>query len=385
MESISSFIAHQTTYPVPSPFALAEALLAASIIRTWAAKSPEHLLEKAQELVRNQDCVKLKARIACRRSIVLRLAGDTKGSERMIEEFMASATSNADEVPEGNLAALQLSQASNHVYNFNFPEAHAEARKWTPDFRRLDWQESLLWDQIFCVGRITRGEGRFQEARTCFEACMRNTGISEAKRLLVKSAVTDIYCELAYLERGLPYLAQAEALLEPELARLRQQSHHQTKGFRRLLLSLTEVRIRQDRCDEAEILATELLAIYPSIKDPDIVDRLGHVRAHIAMARMSSSLEEEAMRWKSVLDWNRYYNPLEEEVFTCGVVYLLLYVVWHRLGEIHTSLQFLHKAKQVLRRKKRQYLIPGLGSYLLWEVLQVIQPAGGVFEILSIA
>ncbi|KAK8036668.1 Acyl-CoA N-acyltransferase [Apiospora rasikravindrae] len=363
-----------------TPFALAEALLAASSIRTRSAKSPEHL-EKAQELVRKEDCMKLKARIAYRRSIVLRLAGDTKASQRMIEEFMASATSNTDEVLNENIAALQLSQASNHVYNFEFPEAHAEAKKWTPDLRRLDWQESLLWDQIFCVGRITRGEGRFQEARTCFEACMRNTEISEAKRHLVKSAVTDIYCELAYSEGALSYLAQAEAILEPELARLRQLSRHQTKGFRRLLLSLTEVRIRQDRRDEAKLLAIELLAIYQSIKYPDIIDRLGHVRTHIALARISSSLEEEAMHWTSVLDWNRYYNPLEEEVFTCGVVYLFLCVVWHRLGEAQISLQFLQNANQVLCRRNRQYLIPGLGTYLFRDVSQVAQPAAEAFQL----
>lgn len=183
---------------------------------------------------------------------------------------MPSATSNEDKVPTEDLAALHLSQATNHVYNFDFSRAHIEAKKGTPGLRLLHWQEKLLWDQMFCVGRITRGEGLFQEARRCFEACMNNTETSEAKRLLVKSAVADIYCELAHAEEELSYLAQAGAVLEPEVERLRQSSRHQTKGFWRLLLSLTEVRIRQDRRNEAGVLATELLTIYQSIKYPEL-------------------------------------------------------------------------------------------------------------------
>lgn len=194
----------------------------------------------------------------------------------------------SDEVPSEDITALHLSQAANYAYNFAFSEAHTEAKKCMTNQRLSIRQECLLWDHIFCVGRIFRGEGHFQEAKRCFETCLQSIGISEAKHLLAKSAVADVYCGLAYLEATTSYLHQAELMLELEITRLRQLSRQHLKGFRRLLASLTEVRIRQGRHNEANLLSTELIAIYHSLTEPDIVDRLGHVRMLIAMARISS-------------------------------------------------------------------------------------------------
>jgi hypothetical protein len=40
-------------------------------------------------------------------------------------------------------------------------------------------QLDVLWEQIYCAGRIFRGEGRFREAKECFEHCLAASGVPE--------------------------------------------------------------------------------------------------------------------------------------------------------------------------------------------------------------
>src|SRR6266536_6103264 len=96
------------------------------------------------------------------------------------------ATSNESPVPgffsgRGSkshflLGLLHLSQANNLVFNFNFPQAHEEARKWELS-SNTQRQVDVLWDQVYCAGRIFRGEGRFKEAKECFERCLDMCGL----------------------------------------------------------------------------------------------------------------------------------------------------------------------------------------------------------------
>jgi len=77
------------------------------------------------------------------------------------------------------------------------------------------------------------------------------------------------------------------------------------------------------------------------------------------------------------LDQNRIHNPFEEEVFTCGVAYLFLYVTWHRLGNMDLSSEYSRRARSVMERQQRQLLIPGMGTYVLDDVCQEIQSETG--------
>ena len=97
------------------------------------------------------------------------------------------------------------------------------------------------------------------------------------------------------------------------------------------------------------------------------MDRLGHVRALIAFARLSPNLNDAAGRWSEVLTLNRYYNPLEGDMFTCGVVHLFLCFTWYRLGDICKSRQSFWNAAKVIKEKRPQFLIPGVGTYLFQE------------------
>jgi hypothetical protein len=55
---------------------------------------------------------------------------------------------------------------------------------------------------------------------------------------------------------------------------------------------------------------------------------------------------------------------LEGEVFTYGVAYLFLGKTHFDLGQAATSIKFLQRAKQVIEKQRRQFLIPGVGTYI---------------------
>lgn len=304
-----------------------------------------------------------------RKSVALRLSGDNHGSQNIIRDFLSSLGPR-DLSSNENLAALYISQATNHSYHFSFTEAHGELKKWTPDKNLPGRQKQLLWDQMLCIGRVVRGQGCFEAARTCFEQCLITPGISQSRRFLVKSSLADLFCELDYTTKSekTPYLQQAAHLVEPDVQQFRSTSNHHQRGYRRLLLSLCEIKIIEHQYCDAESLVEELLDIYAKVHEPDIVDRLGHVRSLIAFARISPTPIIAIKRWKDVLAWNRRYNPGEEEVFTCGVVYLFLCLTWHSLGYMAESTENLQMAIKVLREKRPQFLIPGIGTYLFYDV-----------------
>ena len=113
----------------------------------------------------------------------------------------------------------------------------------------------------------------------------------KSKRILITSNLIDLYCELHYQrkeERTMPdvqYLDIAKDIIQSEVERMKTHGLH-SKVFRRLLLSSVEIEINEDRYSKAEHLIKELLAIYEKLTQPDIVDRLEHVRALIALSRL---------------------------------------------------------------------------------------------------
>lgn len=64
---------------------------------------------------------------AHQRSIFLRLSGNISDSENMILGFLSEL--RGAEPPSDKLAALHLSQAGNHMYNFRFDNAHEEIKR----------------------------------------------------------------------------------------------------------------------------------------------------------------------------------------------------------------------------------------------------------------
>jgi hypothetical protein len=138
---------------------------------------------------------------------------------------------------------------------------------------------------------------------------------------------------------------------------------------------LVEIEIRKNG-EEARHHVKQLLYMFNSLIEPDIVDRLGHVRALMAAARVSG-LEDAEKFWTDALYWNTFYNPEEEEVFTCGVVYMYICLGQYKLGKRSRSREYLERAQRVFERKGRQFLIPGVGTYLLDFVVKEVDTLTG--------
>ncbi|KAF2189903.1 hypothetical protein K469DRAFT_50042 [Zopfia rhizophila CBS 207.26] len=369
----------ETGLEIPSSNEVVETLLAAS--KCGPLTRRRHILSLVDKLLKGSANIYLQAEAIHQRSVLLRLRGDISGSNRLLQEFLNRSDLDPQLKSHFALGLLHISQATNHAYNFDFLLADQEAQKWMPS-NATEKQLDVVWDQIHSAGRIWRGRGCFFIARQFFEHCLQIQPLRESKRLLVKSSLADIYVELDYLQRrgidsqnpeGL--LDKAEEMVKPEIERLKSRAQH-TKGFRRLLLSMAEIEIRRGQFYNAESLLTELCGIYIKLVDPDIIDRLGHVRALIALARISPPCEAEK-RWTNALNLNRRYNPFEEEVFTCGLIYLFICTIRLQLGDLEGSKAAFARAAEVVRTKSPQFLIPGVGTYLFDHVQYQMESLAG--------
>ena len=354
-----------------------ETFLAASKFGTLTQR--QRLLSIAANLLRMPGHIHLQAKIVHQESVLLRLKGDICESQRRIQEFLDHSSAGLDLRSHCVFGLLHLSQATNYAYNFDHCQAHEEAQKWKPlSFAQRDMD--VVWNQVYFAGRAFRGQGCFNEAKQCFERYLAINGLPESKKILVKSILADLYSELDYSYSGecvapeITFLDYAEDTVKPELERLIARGQR-SKGFRRLLLSSIEVEIRRYQFESAEILISEILGIYSWLTEPDIVDRLGHVRALIAWARISP-LSEAEERWSDVLEWNRRYNPFEEEVFTCGLAYLFICSIRFQLGNLDSGREAFNRAMEVISRKRPQFLIPGVGTYLYDSVRRQIEFGG---------
>ncbi len=373
----------ETGLEMPSGNDVVETLLAASKFGTLGTR--QNLLSMAAKSMRNPGNIAVQAEIVHRQSVLLRLKGDIHGSKRRIQEFLNRSSPESDLRSHSVLGLLHLSQATNHAYDFDFCQAHKEAQEWKPPSNHTQRYMDVVWDQVYFAGRTLKGQGYFKEAKHFFERCLAVDGLRESKRILIRSSLADLYSELDYLQSQgsnsnnseqcaapeISFLDNAEEMVLPEIELLKARGHY-SKGFRRLLLVLIEVEIRRYRFDNAEVLITEILGIYSRLTEPDIVDRLGHVRALIARARISPLSEAEG-RWSDALKWNRKYNPLEEEVFTCALVRLFICSTRFQLGNLDGGRAAFIHAMEILSGKMRQFLMPGVGTYLFDSVLLQIK------------
>jgi ATP/maltotriose-dependent transcriptional regulator MalT len=352
-----------------------ETLLAAS--KFGRISKRQHLISIAMELQKKLGQTHLYAEVIHQKSVLLCLKGEISESESVIQDGLGSQRLKGAAGSHFLLGLLHLSRATNQAFQFDFSTAHKESSKWQPfDDVLSERQFDVLWEQTYCNGRTLRGQGLFEGAERCFESCLKTYGLGKAKQYLIKANLADLYCELDYLKqkpgpqhtltesmlREPGALDKAKALVQLEVEHLRVH-HHNSKSFRRVLLSLIEVEIRLGQPKKAEKLTKEVLDTYSKLTEPGIVDRLGHVRALIAWARISP-IEEAEGRWNSALRQNKVYNPFEEDVFTCAVIHLCISSVRFGLGDVTGGRAAFKAAKVILDKKRPQFLIPGVGTYV---------------------
>ena len=75
----------------------------------------------------------------------------------------------------------------------------------------------------------------------------------------------------------------------------------------------------------------------------------------------------------------RAYNPFEEDVFTCGLIYLFICSIRLQLGNLDGSKAAFDHAAEVVRKQRPQFLIPDVGTYLFDNVqIQIKSLAGWI-------
>lgn len=362
----------ETGLEIPSNDEVIETLLAVSKFGPLARR--RLILSLVDQLLKKTTSAHLQAEAVYQRSVVLRLKGDITGSNQLLQEFLDRSDMTTRLKSHSILGLLHLSQAANHAYNLDFSSANKEAKMWIPiNSDATEKQLDVVWSQIHSAGRILRGQGHFDTAYLFFERCLQMEPLRESRRHLALSHLVDTYIEVDYLRRRdihSPYagelLDKAEKLIRPEIEYLR--SHTQrSKGFRRLLLSLSEIEIRQGRFDKAERLLVELCGIYGKLADPDIVDRHGHLRAFISLARISPVSEAESC-WSTALNLGRRYYPLEEEVFIVALMHLFICTARLLRGDMEGGKTAFDYAAEICRTKSPQFVMPGLGTYLFDDV-----------------
>jgi hypothetical protein len=83
----------------------------------------------------------------------------------------------------------------------------------------------------------------------------------------------------------------------------------------------------------------------------------------MALARTCAP-EQAEFYWKGALRLNATYNPGEEEVFTCAVLYLHLSRYSYLSRDAEEGKRLHAHAYEILAKKKTQFLIPGVGTYI---------------------
>ncbi|KAK0655539.1 hypothetical protein B0T16DRAFT_13873 [Cercophora newfieldiana] len=98
-----------------------------------AIGSRERLLGSAQVLLGENAPLHLQTEVVQqRRCTLMRLNGNIEDSIRLIDEFISREPS----APAELMGPLSISQAKNFAYNFSLSEAHEQAKKYVPRFRR---------------------------------------------------------------------------------------------------------------------------------------------------------------------------------------------------------------------------------------------------------
>jgi len=120
-----------------------------------------------------------------------------------------------------------------------------------------------------------------------------------------------------------------------------------------------------NRCsfDETKRLLSELLDIYGTRVEPDVDDKIGYVRALISRARIPQ-LHEAEDNWTAALLQNKIYHPFEEEGLICVLIDLFISSIQFQCGNSDGSQDMFPQAVEVIRRKRSEFLMPGLGTYL---------------------
>jgi tetratricopeptide (TPR) repeat protein len=359
---------------IPSNEEVIETLLAVSRFGPLSRRCA--ILSQVDSLLQKTSSTHLQAEAVYEQSVVLRLKGDISGSNEVLEEFL-NQRDTIGRLRSYIMGFLRTSQATNYTYKSDFTAAEAKMR--APEgLDGTEKQLDLIWTQLHSAGRIEKGRGNFDNALRLFQICYERKPLCDFKRRLALAYLADTCIEIDYQQQRTDSRESAESLFDraatliaSEIDGLKKYAPR-SKSYRRLLLSWVEIRIRKGHTETAKRLVAEAISIYETLKDHDIVDRLGHLRTLIALARLSPLCEAEA-RWNDALNLGRRYNPLEEKVFIVAFLHLSLCVVHLEQEDLEKARETFEYAVEIHRTEAPQFFIPGTGTFLFEEVQRQIE------------
>ncbi|KUL81633.1 hypothetical protein ZTR_09651 [Talaromyces verruculosus] len=353
----------------PSSFRheLASTLLAAS--RFSSAQWKVEAISRTKKLLEDDHDPFLNALLAYRESSIMRMSGMTEQSETSLQEFLRDATlpdrEDSELTPRFNAQRgdLIISFSENLIRKGRLPDAKAELMEWRPlGIPHSTLENITLRARDITLGKVLRYQGLFKEALVLLERVLQESLLDDYfegtgwYRVLL-SGVADLFCEL-----GQP--VDAEKLLLPELAAMREKGTQDIATGRRLQMSLAETYLQRNMYDEAESILEDLRRAFSSSSGPDYTAQINNFHIWVSLARAS----HRQSHWEEALScWTCALSTLEkikmDRGFNAGLVRCSIAHVLLMTGHEVQGNEILQEAKMNMASESRVFWICSFNSH----------------------
>ncbi|GAM33879.1 hypothetical protein TCE0_013r01096 [Talaromyces pinophilus] len=353
----------------PSSFRheLASTLLAAS--RFSSAQWKVEAISRTKKLLEDDHDPFLNALLAYRESSIMRMSGMAEQSETSLQEFLRDTTlpdrEDSELTPRFNAQRgdLIISFSENLIRKGRLLDAKAELMEWRPlGIPHSTLENITLRARDITLGKVLRYQGLFKEALVLLERVLQESFLDDYfegtgwYRVLL-SGVADLYCEL-----GHP--VDAEKLLLPELAPMREKGTQDISTGRRLQMSLAETYLQRNMYDEAESILEDLRRAFSSSSGPDHTAQINNFHIWVSLARAShkqSHWEEALSRWTcalSTLEKIKMDRGFNAGLVRCSIAHVLLMTGHQVQGN-----EILQEAKMNMASESRVFWLCSFNSH----------------------
>jgi tetratricopeptide (TPR) repeat protein len=362
--------------------ALIELLVTASVFSDTPWK--KETIDRAKKLLEGEDGQCHLALVAQRESALLRMYGNTEGSNQALEQFLHNAMMNENE-PHGvspmlnaRRGGLLLSYARNLTFDGQTSKATLELESWNP----LDPEKPSTMERIHALrrdtalARILREQGIFDRALHCLQQILKQNQDdedlydNEGWRRGIQAIVADLHCELGQF-------MEADQAVRHEIEYLAGREELNISNGRLMQLSLAESYVLRGMWAAAEDLLQNLKGVFTVRVDPDLITLTGLFRVWYAFARISHMQG----RWKEAYKyWHealRVGDGCKWKDYPLNIVWVSLADVCRELKKWDESYEFEKKGRESLARCERKYWMVGIGTYWLEHVNRRMAPRLG--------
>ena len=313
----------------------------------------------------------LRISAAIQQSISLRMMGRHSRSDAILRDTLATLPP-LNRLPDTRLHCLYgrllLSKAENAILRHELDDATDAVAGWSvrngePTMLEL----KLVRQKNTVIGRLSRYKGQFPDAQQSLEECLRFVR-RDATRYHLMYHLGDVYCELGHLSK-------VEELVGDEVAVMRRFDKRRGKPFWRLGLPLAEAFVLQRRLTEAKPLLLEIIISFEDLDGPDDSDQLGHVRSMLCISRVywyQSQWVDTRNTLQKAMSLAMEYSTFADGNFYIGIIHLFLCAVNFKLGGHSEQREAFLSANSILPYQAPRHYMPGMGSYFLTELKNMV-------------